>query len=116
MFSPSKATHSPRPNRGQSSLVPSETQDQSGQAPEAKESICEASKERVIYIIPQGKGIVMAGYNPAGYLHVEHKRVRFRDIKHLLTPRLLLGTAWALITDKAFRREALKVWRNRATM
>ena len=42
-----------RSNRGQSSLVSSETQDQSGQAPEAKESICEASKERVIYIIPK---------------------------------------------------------------
>ena len=27
-------------------------QDKSGQAPEAKESICKASKERVIYIIP----------------------------------------------------------------
>src|SRR5208283_4193288 len=41
-----------RPDRGQSSHVSSETQDKSGQAPEAKESICKASKERVIYIIP----------------------------------------------------------------
>jgi transposase-like protein len=38
-----------RSNRGQSSLVSSETQDQSGQAPEAKESICETSKERLTY-------------------------------------------------------------------
>src|SRR5208282_3253480 len=40
---------------GQGSRVPSETQDQSGQAPEAEGSICKAPKERVIYIIPNQK-------------------------------------------------------------
>jgi hypothetical protein len=34
--------------------VSSETQDKSGQAPEAERSVCETAEERVIYIIPNG--------------------------------------------------------------